>query len=706
MLTRVLQGFLIGLAAGLLALAIRPLSCVERIEAKTWDLRAAYFCRREKPSDRITLVFLDQASLDWASKVQKWPWPWPREGYTPILDACRKNGTRAFAFDMVLTEPSLHGVEDDDALGAAAGAAGQFVGVVFLGAETGAATNWPAEIPRSPLKVAGLDAWMAEPRGNLVLSRASFPIPEVATNAALLANVFANPDPDGIYRRVRLFQVFDGQVVPSLGLAAYLAGAPDKTLSIRDGVLHAGSARIPLDREGRALLRFRGPSQTHTTLSAAFAIESALSAKPEKAERLASLLKDRYVFFGPTAPGLYDLKSSPVSGIYPGVEIHATVLDNLLANDFMRDAPLTMTVAVILLLAILAGVLARVSRNATQTVLAFVVLVPVPVLAGFGAYQQGLWLPIVAPFTAVVFSLTLGLVVNYATEGRQKRFIKNAFQQYLSPTVIEELVQKPDRLSLGGETRELSIYFSDIQGFTTISEGMTPDHLTAFMNEFLTAMTDIIQEQGGTVDKYIGDAIVAFWNAPLPQSDHAARAVRSALLGQRKLAYLRPHFRETTGRDIYSRIGLNTGLVVVGNMGSAQRFNYTFLGDAGNLASRLEGINKQFGTYVCVSETMRRLLPDEFAARELARVAVVGRKEPVVVYDPLFAEDFARQKDLFETFAKALSLFYGGRFAEAQGLFESIAGQDPPSGKYAERCRKLIEHPPAEWTGVLVMTEK
>ncbi|MBN2060002.1 MAG: adenylate/guanylate cyclase domain-containing protein, partial [Deltaproteobacteria bacterium] len=193
-------------------------------------------------------------------------------------------------------------------------------------------------------------------------------------------------------------------------------------------------------------------------------------------------------------------------------------------------------------------------------------------------------------------------MINYTIKGRQKRYIKNVFKQYLSPAVIERLVENPDKLALGGEMRELSIFFSDIQGFTGISEQLSPPELTALLNDYLSAMTDIILAEGGTIDKYEGDAIIAFWNAPLDVPDHAKRAVRSALLCGRKLSELRPGFRKRIGTDIYARIGINTGQVVVGNMGSNQRFDYTFLGDAGNLASRLEGVNKQFSTYLMVSE--------------------------------------------------------------------------------------------------------
>ncbi|MCA1808930.1 MAG: adenylate/guanylate cyclase domain-containing protein, partial [Lentisphaerae bacterium] len=203
---------------------------------------------------------------------------------------------------------------------------------------------------------------------------------------------------------------------------------------------------------------------------------------------------------------------------------------------------------------------------------------PLPAAASLAAYQAGWWLPFIGPALATALALIGGVLVNYATEGRQKRFIRSAFRQYLSEDVIRELVNHPERLTLGGEQRTLSIFFSDLQGFTGIAERLEPRELTSLLNEYLSAMTDIIQAEGGTVDKYEGDAIIAFWNAPLPQDDHAARAVRAALQCQARLAEMRPDLRARYGGDLFMRIGVNTGPVVVGNMGSHNRFNYTILG--------------------------------------------------------------------------------------------------------------------------------
>jgi adenylate cyclase len=252
-----------------------------------------------------------------------------------------------------------------------------------------------------------------------------------------------------------------------------------------------------------------------------------------------------------------------------------------------------------------------------------------------------------------------------------------------------------------------SIFFSDLEGFTGISEGLEPEELTNLLNDYLTAMTDIIHEEGGTVDKFEGDAIIAFWNAPLEQPDHAARCVRSALHCQARLAQMRPDFHKRLGKDLKMRIGVNTGHAVVGNMGSHSRFDYTMIGDAVNLAARLEGINKQFGLYTLISQTTMEQMAGAFPTREISRVAVVGRREPVVVYEPLLPEAIdAPKQAAMASFSEALALFYQGDFDHAHALFSALAKEDAAAHAYVLKCRELIDHPPSDWQGVWIITTK
>jgi adenylate cyclase len=395
-----------------------------------------------------------------------------------------------------------------------------------------------------------------------------------------------------------------------------------------------------------------------------------------------------------------------VGGVYPGVEIQATILDNFLSQDFMQPVPVGLTVLLVIGMALVCAIGVSIFSRPGGSVAVGALGVGLPVAGALIAYEGGFWLPLMVQEAAVILAVATGLLANYATEGRQKKFIKNAFKQYLSPAVIEQLIQHPERLQLGGERKVLSIFFSDLQGFTSISEGLAPEDLTVLLNEYLSAMTDIIQAEGGTVDKYEGDAIIAFWNAPLDIPDHAQRVVRAALECQRQLAEMRPAIHSRIGKDLLMRIGINTGPAVVGNLGSHTRFDYTMLGDAVNLAARLEGANKEFGTYTMISQATRDLIQRSVRVRELARLAVVGRREPVIVYEPMLATTYEDKQKTLAVFDRGRELFYSGEFDEACRIMDTIRAQDPAAAAYAEKCRALREQPLEAWQGVWVMKNK
>jgi adenylate cyclase len=376
----------------------------------------------------------------------------------------------------------------------------------------------------------------------------------------------------------------------------------------------------------------------------------------------------------------------------------------LLAAAFLREAPAATVALATLLLGVLSGAVVALNRKAWQSLLAFAVLLPVPILAAFAAYPLGWWWPMVVAEGAVAAALVGSLVLNYATEGRQKAFLKRAFKHYLGAEVIDQIIADPSRLQLGGEKRELTIFFSDIEKFSSFSEKLDPETLTRLLNEYLTDMTDIILEEGGYLDKYIGDAIVAFWNAPADQPDHAVRAARAVLRCQRRLAERRAHYQQQTGVLIKARIGMHTGEVTVGNMGSRDRFNYTILGDAANLASRLEGANKTFGTYTLISEMTWGRTRGEFLGRELGRIRVVGREQPVRVYEML---GFAGEPvpAFVPDFEAGLKLCLAGQWQEALERFERHP-EDPPSVAYAAQCRIRSSAGARTWDGLWSLTEK
>lgn len=697
---------IIGAAGAAVSLALWGLGLLDAWENRTWDWRVRLMAGDGKATDDICLVLVDQQSLDWGREVNGWPWPWPREVFGAIINHCGRNGAKALAVDILFLEPSGFGVDDDKNLGKAVSSFDNIAIAMFTGKDTGSATEWPADVPKPDFSVSGEN--ICEKLKAESCSRAAFPIPEVARNADMLCNVQLAPDPDGIYRRAGLVGMFDGQPMPSLGVGPFLAANEVKNINAESGMIEIGGRRVPVDHSGNAVLRYRGPSGTHMSYSAASVLQSEIrilsGEKPDS--EIGDRLRDKYVFLGFSAPGIYDLRSAPVSGVYPGVEIHATLLDNLLSDDFIQSCPAWLGVFAVCVTAVAGAAVLTLFGNPAILLLLGSVVLAMPVGFSLGCYEIGIWLPLAVCELSGLAAIFISLAVNYATEGRQKRFIKNAFKQYLSPDVIDQLVKNPERLKLGGERRQLSIFFSDIQGFTSISEMLEPEALAALLNEYLTAMTDIVIDEGGTVDKYEGDAIIAFWNAPLEVPGHARRCVRAALRCQMTLAKMRPHFRKTTGMALHTRIGINTGDAVVGNFGSLTKFDYTMLGDAVNLAARLEGINKQFGTYTMISEYTRDMTEGAFATRELARVAVVGKLKPVVVFEPMFPKEYDARREVLEEFGRGLRLFYNAEFDEALGIFASLKEVDPPSAAYEKKTMQMIESCPQNWDGVWVMTSK
>ena len=421
-----------------------------------------------------------------------------------------------------------------------------------------------------------------------------------------------------------------------------------------------------------------------------------------------------YVFFGLYAPGLFDICATPLSATYPGVGVHLCQLDTILQENYLYDVPSALEV-LLLVLSVAGGFLLGSSiSQAKITSLVIKTAFALAVCMAWYAFSIILFISgWILPSATVIFGFMLSYITAifeaYMTEGHQRRYLKSAFRQYLSPAVIENLIANPEKLNLGGEEREITAYFSDVQGFTSISEKLTPKELTDLLNNYLSAMTDIILAHGGTIDKYEGDAIIAFWGAPTEQADHAKRAVDAALACQQKLRDMQDELTKVTGKPFVQRIGLNTGKAVVGNMGSRSRFDYTMMGDTVNLASRLEGINKQFGTYtMCSRATMESAKANgcQYFFRPISNIAVVGKKEGVQVFVPMPNEEFESSTEVRAAYDEAYALFERGNFSAAREKFAQNSENDAPSAKFVEKCEKLIKNPPENWDGILRATEK
>ena len=695
----------IGLTALLFSQVLQSNKLLEQWEYSTWAWRQQYLAKPSAFSEDIKIILLDQTSLDWGASQNGLSWPWPREVYSLLLNFLHRAPAKVIAFDILYSEPSIYGVADDEKF-AQAVEKNPVILPVFLGQQTQQHLRWPEKLAASPVTLTGMENCLQQNSAvNQQTLKASFPIPRLATASKLLTHVSEQADEDGVFRRFSLFHRFNQQIIPSLGLGAFLYHKTDKNLLFADNVFHTNQKKLSTDAQGRMILKFRGSSGTHQSFNIAALLQSELHLQAgELANINPAIFKDKYVFIGFSAPGLKDLRPTPIDGDYPGVEIHATLLDNLLAGDSISPIANEIYGVGVLLLSLAASYSIIFSPSVAYLIISFVLFILLPVCLGFALYQFNYWWHIIGSEVAVILALGNSVTLNYLTEGKQKRFIRSAFNQYLSVDVINQIVDDPARLTLGGEKRELSIFFSDIQGFSTISEKLTPERLVQLLNDYLTDMTDIIMEEGGTLDKYEGDAIIAFWNAPIAAEDHAIRICRAVLRCQRKLAARREEFYQRIGSWIYVRIGVHSGDVVVGNIGSKQRFDYTMLGDAANLASRLEGANKYFGTYTMISESTWQQTHQQFIGREIGTLQVVGRKTPVTVFELLGTQEESLSADILK-FNEGLECYKRKDLKQAAIIFTQLP-EDPVAKVYLSRCLREQDNLPDAWTGIWVLDEK
>ena len=692
-LTKLRAAAFLTLAALLLTLGLESFGAITPFRLKTLDLLFRHV-PLTKASPEVVVVTVDQPDLDFF-KNQGVVWPWPRQLYAHIIDYCRQAGARAVIVDILYTEASSYGPEDDTRLAQAAAAAGNVVLPFFLSREEKTAN--PAEA--ALLQKAGLTIPGPRPRDPAAYRSVVTPVGPLLDGAQALGNVESIPDTDGIFRRVPLVLPFKDRWLPTLGFAAFHGLGKNDSLQFDAGGLLLGNLRIPLDDRGNLLLKYRGPSRSHKRFSAANVISSEARVRhglppiyPPEA------FAGKWVFVGLTAPGLLDLKASPMGGVYPGVEVHATLLDNLLQGDFLRTLPGWALWAWALVLAATIAAAVLFSPSLTVTLMACLLLALVHLALAVLAFWTGRWADPVLPGLALTLSFGLATAYSYATEGRQKRYIRGMFGQYMSETVISHLLAHPEKLKLGGERRRVTLFFSDLAGFTTISERLDAETVVSLLNDYLSAMTEIILEEEGTVDKFEGDAIMALWGAPLDQEDQALRACRAALLQRDALEGLNRRFAGLKLPPLSMRIGLNTGDAIVGNLGSARRFDYTVIGDTVNLASRLEGLNKFYGTIIMASEATMAACGAGVEFRELDLVAVKGKEKPVRVFEvmALKGELSPAAASRRQAFAQGLDLYRQGNFHGAVACLSTVLETDPEDGPaltFMNRCRRFLDDP-------------
>jgi adenylate cyclase len=540
---------------------------------------------------------------------------------------------------------------------------------------------------------------------------------ELQQNAAGAGSFNPLPDTDGVNRRVPMLNEYNGAYYEPLSLAIVrtLLGFPkvepdypsgkvwSKGYSGLEG-LRVGPIRIPVDENVAALIPYQGFQGSFRYISAA----DVLNERLKDGE-----LKDKIVLIGTTAPGLKDLRSTPVGVAYPGVEIHANLIVGMLDGNIKQKPPYVLGAEVVLLL--LSGVVLSLlmpllnplrSLIFTLIVLAFVITTNVMVW-----HYGNLVLPMATGLLLILALFALNMSYGYFIETRSKRQFTELFGQYVPPELVDEMSRDPESYNMEGKSQELTVLFSDVRNFTAISEGLEPKELTAFINEYLTGMTRVIRAHRGTLDKYIGDAIMAFWGAPVSDPEHAKNAVTTALEMQQMAQQLREQFKARGWPEIRIGVGVNTGVMVVGDMGSVVRKAYTVMGDSVNLGSRLEGLCKEYGAGIILSEMTKNAVPG-IVYRELDRVRVKGKDEPVSIYEPLGREGQVEKAvlDELKLGQQALKLYRAQNWdmAELQYINLQKAGSNATRYEmFVERIKQLRAHPPRpNWDGVWIFETK
>ncbi|MEI6613731.1 MAG: adenylate/guanylate cyclase domain-containing protein [Chrysiogenales bacterium] len=653
-------------------------------ENKIYDQKIRVFSRHiDAP---VILVELDQESLDFYSRTFNISWPWPRSLYAKAIDFLASAGVKAVGLDMIYSEASPYAGEDEQLADAIKKA-----GFVFMPLFLTDNGTTPIDLSRFALQTDRGLAGLPIKKGTKLA-----PVPQILAALRGSGNAFFVPDRDGVFRRLKHFSGCQGRVYPSFSLALALYADPKLLL-----------AEIPFDSNGGLNLKFYKNSSYQC-----YSISELIQSQVRMQEGQAAVVpidkfKNKIVLIGATAPGLFDNRPSPLHAVGAGFELHATALSNFLARDFIRVLPPWLQwLLVFLAIAVLNGLLFRIKSIYWQILAATGVILLV-LTCNFYLFDLGFDQDFLPLFLGLVLTTANDVYERYRRERRKKKFIQNAFKNYLSDSLLAEIMKNPQGLNLGGEKKLVTIFFSDLAGFTSLSENLPPEEVVNILNTYLERMTTVIMANGGFVNKFEGDAIMAFWGAPLTSPDQALKAMHAALRCQEELSELNNDFEKDGLPRLGMRIGINSGEVIVGNIGSQKRFEYTVIGDAVNLASRLEGINKQYRTAVICGSLAGRMASGQIVLRRLDRVRVKGKMNPEEIFEVVCEQEQTVDGRLerLADFEKGLQLYFTGDFTAAMNIFTALS-DDPPAQVFTKRCRYLLDNPPDNWNGCWTYTEK
>lgn len=725
---------LIGLAILVIFLAHAsgaiPLSALDALERQAYDLRV----RSSVPDtmdERIVIADIDEKSL-----AELGRWPWGRDVLAQLVDTLTNHyKVKVIGFDVIFAEPDTDsglGLMNELAQGPLRNDSAFQQAFQLRKAQLDHDGQFAASLQNKPV-VLGMVFSQTDGRSHNAAPAPFATLPASATAAlpglirpkAFTANLdrlsqnaritgfFDNPsiDPDGIFRRVPLMQLHENRLYPSLALAtAHIAldAPPVRMVTGKSGDYEEiegvamGDYFVPTDHQANILVPWRGGAGSFPYMPIADILAKKIPL---------DALENRIVLVGTSAPGLLDLRSTPVANAYPGVEVHANIISGIL-DDMVWHAPAwSIGVEIITLLAVaLITLLVTPRLSPLRQVALSAGLVVLLLMLNTLAWNKGLVLPLASSLLLLAVLFTYIMAWGFFVEAHGKRSITRLFGQYVPPDLVDEMAKNPESISLEGQSKELTVLFSDVRDFTTISEGLTATELSALMNAYLTSMTRLIHKHRGTIDKYMGDAIMAFWGAPVDDRAHARNALLTAMDMAAELQTLEADFRGRGWPALHIGIGLNTGPMNVGNMGSEFRMAYTVMGDAVNLGSRLEGLSKQYGVTVVVSASTAAAVP-EFSYRALDCVRVKGKLEPVKIFEPVgeTAQLSASARDKLALWEAAIGAYCHQQWDDAESRIRALLADEnrPLYQLYLDRIASFRETPPpVDWDGVYTYTTK
>ena len=711
------------------------------IELKTYDLR--FLSRGHlKPSPAVVMAVIDEKSLDREGR-----WPWPRCKIAHLVDALSQDGAKVIGFDIGFLEPdenshltfineldqrietlritdnkltefineSKKRADNDQILANAIrrSSATVILGYFFKTSKTDLNQQIDQkEIARKidqissskyPLIIYEDNDMNPSPFLNAVAPEGNLKIfTDVTPNSGYFNMI---PDRDGTVRWMPLIISCGKCLFPPLPLLCVWHYLDRPQLMVKVAIygvegIQMGRRFIPTDEMGEILINYLGPPGTFPHYS----ICDILHGKLPK-----GTFKDKIVVVGSTALGIYDVRNTPFSPVYPGMEVHATVIDNILKQNFLNRPQWARVydLLAIMALGLLMGIALPHLSALRGLLFATGLFILHIMIARWLFVHSSVWLNIVYPLLVLIIAYTSLTLYHYITEERERKKIRGAFGRYVSDTVIHQMLKHPEQLELGGEERTITVLFTDLAGFTSYSEYLTPNAMIGLLSEYFEEMTKQVFAQEGTLKEYVGDELMAIFGAPLEQKDHAKRACAAALAMQNRLRALRDIWTAMDRPALTARTGVNSGTMLVGNLGSSYRFSYGALGDQVNLGSRLEGLNKMYGTEILIGENTARLIEGSFLLREIDLVRVKGRKQSVHIYellasigDPLPEE----RHQALAVYAEGLGAYRGQDWEKAIGHFEQVRTlwpEDQASQAMAERCRMYqITPPEGDWDGV------